>query len=53
MIPAAHKDTLAQAGRRIIEHYDAWGKPGEAAAWKARLGIPGLPADLFAPAPER
>jgi serine/threonine protein kinase len=32
--------TLDQAGRRVVDVYDAWGRPAEAAAWRARLGLP-------------
>jgi hypothetical protein len=39
---------LAQARDRIIRLYEAWDKPEQAAAWKARLGMRDLPADVFA-----
>jgi hypothetical protein len=29
---------LARAGERLVELYDAWGRPDEAAAWRARVG---------------
>jgi tetratricopeptide repeat protein len=32
----AHRDTVA-AVRRLVELYDAWGRPAEASAWKKRL----------------
>jgi serine/threonine protein kinase/tetratricopeptide (TPR) repeat protein len=51
-IPGTYKKGLAEAGLWVIELYDAWGKLEEAAAWKAKLGIPDLPADVFAPAPK-
>ena len=28
--------------------YEAWGKPDQATAWKAKVGMPDLPADVFA-----
>jgi tetratricopeptide (TPR) repeat protein len=47
-IPAPERKRLTQAGDRIIRLYEEWGKPDEAAAWKARLGLRDLPADVFA-----
>jgi hypothetical protein len=32
----------------VIQLYEAWGRPEKAAAWKAKLGLAGLPADVFA-----
>jgi hypothetical protein len=46
-IPAPSKPRLAEAAERVVRLYEAWGKPEQAAAWKARLGIPDLPADVF------
>jgi hypothetical protein len=31
----------------VVRLYENWNKPGQVAAWKARLGIPDLPADVF------
>jgi hypothetical protein len=28
--------------------YEAWGRPEQARAWKARLGLADLPDDVFA-----
>jgi serine/threonine protein kinase len=39
---------LDRSGKRIVQLYEAWGKPDKAAAWKARLGLAELPADVFA-----
>ena len=39
---------VPQAGGRIVQLYDAWGKPAKAAVWKAKLGLTDLPADVFA-----
>jgi serine/threonine protein kinase/tetratricopeptide (TPR) repeat protein len=48
-IPAfARALRLSEAGERILRLYDAWGQPEQAAAWKARLGLADLPADVFA-----
>jgi hypothetical protein len=46
ILPGA-KARLAEARDRGVGLYEAWGKPGEAAAWKAKLGLADLPADVF------
>jgi hypothetical protein len=33
---------------RVVRLYEAWGKPEQAVAWKAKLGLEDLPADDFA-----
>jgi hypothetical protein len=33
----ANSNYLAEAGERVVRLYEAWGKPGEAAAWRAKL----------------
>jgi hypothetical protein len=50
-IPAERRGRLTEAAEQIVALYDAWGKPGEAAAWRAKLHLPPaeLPADVFAP----
>jgi serine/threonine protein kinase len=52
-IPAYGKIRLREGAERVVRLYEAWGKPEEATAWKARLGLTDLPADVFAPAPGR
>jgi tetratricopeptide (TPR) repeat protein len=47
-IPGPRKSNLAKAAERVVQLYEAWGKPEQAAAWKAKLGMSDLPADLFA-----
>ena len=47
-IPAPGKPRLAEAAERVVRLYEAWGKPEKAAAWKAKLGLADLPADVFA-----
>jgi hypothetical protein len=42
------KSRLAEAAERVVRLYEAWGKPEEADAWKARLGLADLPPDVFA-----
>ena len=36
-IPAQAKPRLTEALERLVQLYDAWGKPDEAAAWRKRL----------------
>ena len=49
-IPPLGKARLTEAAEQIVALYDAWEKPGEAALWRAKLGLPPaeLPADVFA-----
>ena len=47
-IPAHGKIYLTEAGERVARLYRAWGKPDQAAAWAAKLGLADLPADVFA-----
>jgi tetratricopeptide (TPR) repeat protein len=46
-IPASRKPSLNEAAARVVQLYEAWGKPDQTAAWKAKLGMPDLPADVF------
>jgi hypothetical protein len=39
---------LLEAAERVVRLYEDWGKPDQATAWKAQVGMPDLPADLFA-----
>jgi serine/threonine protein kinase len=39
---------LSEAAERVVRLYEAWGKSDQAKAWKAKLGMPDLPADVFA-----
>ena len=49
-IPATSRDRLAEAAGRIVALYDAWGRPEEAARWRAKLAARTgeLPAEVFA-----
>jgi serine/threonine protein kinase/tetratricopeptide (TPR) repeat protein len=47
-IPGRSKKSLTEAAERVMKLYEAWGKPDQAAAWKAKLGMSDLPADVFA-----
>jgi hypothetical protein len=39
---------LREAAERVVRLYEDWGKAERAAMWKAKLGMPDLPADVFA-----
>jgi hypothetical protein len=39
---------LLGAAERVVHLYENWGKPEQAGAWKMKLGLPDLPADVFA-----
>ena len=39
---------LREAAVRVVRLYEAWGKPEKATEWKAKLGMPDLPAEVFA-----
>jgi serine/threonine-protein kinase len=47
-IPGPSRPRLDEAAERVILLYEAWGKPEQAAAWRANLGRPDLPSDVFA-----
>jgi hypothetical protein len=46
-IPASRKSELREAAERVVQLYEAWGKPEKAAEWRAKLGLIDLPADVF------
>jgi tetratricopeptide (TPR) repeat protein/tRNA A-37 threonylcarbamoyl transferase component Bud32 len=47
-IPAPHRARLREAAERAVRLYEGWNKPDQTAAWKAKLGMPDLPANVFA-----
>jgi tetratricopeptide (TPR) repeat protein len=47
-IPAPNKPRLFEVAERVARLYEAWGKPAHAQAWKEKLGLADLPADVFA-----
>jgi serine/threonine-protein kinase len=47
-IPPSLKPRLVDEAMRVVRLYEAWGKPEQARAWKERLGLADLPADVFA-----
>ncbi len=47
-IPAPERFRLREAAERVVRLYEGWGRPDRAADWKVKLGMPDLPADVFA-----
>jgi tetratricopeptide (TPR) repeat protein len=47
-IPPVAMPRLTEAALRVVQLYESWGKPEQATAWKAKLGLDDLPADVFA-----
>ena len=39
---------LREAAEQVIRLYEAWNQPEKATEWKAKLGMPDLPDDVFA-----
>jgi hypothetical protein len=42
------RSRLREAAERVVRLYEDWGKAEQATAWKAKLRLPDLPADVFA-----
>ena len=42
------RSCIREAAEWVVRLYEGWGQPEKAAAWKARLGLTDLPADVFA-----
>ena len=47
-IAVLDRPRLREAAERVVRLYEDWGKAERAAMWKAKLGMPDLPADVFA-----
>jgi eukaryotic-like serine/threonine-protein kinase len=47
-ILAAGKPRFQEAAVRVVQLYEAWGQPDKAAAWRRKLGLADLPAEVFA-----
>jgi catechol 2,3-dioxygenase-like lactoylglutathione lyase family enzyme len=47
-IPVPDRARLREAAERVVRLYEDWGKPEQARAWKAKVGMPDLPTDVFA-----
>jgi tetratricopeptide (TPR) repeat protein len=47
-IAVLDRSRLRDAAQRVVRLYEDWGKAEQAAMWKAKLGMPDLPADVFA-----
>jgi non-specific serine/threonine protein kinase/serine/threonine-protein kinase len=48
-IPIAERSHLREAAERVVRLYESWNRPQEAAAWKAKVGMRDLPAQVFSP----
>jgi tetratricopeptide (TPR) repeat protein len=48
-IPATARSYLTQAGQRLVSLYHTLGEEDEADKWRARLGLPELPTNVFSP----
>jgi serine/threonine protein kinase len=42
-----HRSRLRESAERVVRLYEGWGRPEQAAAWRAKLGMPDLPAEVF------
>ena len=47
-IAAPDRTCVLDAAERVVRVYEQGGKPEQAAAWKAKLGLRDLPAEVFA-----
>jgi hypothetical protein len=47
-IPVPDRFRLREAAERVVRLYEEWNKPEQATARKAKLGMPDLPAEVFA-----
>ena len=47
-IAANGRYLITEAGERVVRLYTDWGKPDQVAAWKTKVGMTDLPADVFA-----
>ena len=47
-IAVLDRSRLREAAERVVRLYEDWGKAEQATAWKAKLRLPDLPADVFA-----
>jgi hypothetical protein len=45
-VPEAFR--VRAAAERVVRLYEDWGQPEKADEWKVKLGMPDLPADVFA-----
>jgi hypothetical protein len=48
-IPSASRPRLDEAGTRLLQLYESWGKPEKVAEWREKLGLYELPEDPFVP----
>jgi eukaryotic-like serine/threonine-protein kinase len=48
-IKVPERTLLREAAERAVRLYQEWNKPDQASAWKAKVAMPDLPADVFVP----
>jgi tetratricopeptide (TPR) repeat protein len=47
-IPAWRRSLVLEAAERVLQLYESWNKPEQAAEWRGKLALADLPADVFA-----
>ncbi len=47
LTPATERSRQCRASKRVVQMYDDWNRPDLAAAWKTKVGMRDLPADVF------
>ncbi len=47
-IAAPERFRVLEAAVRVVRLYEEWKKPDQATAWKVKLGLRDLPADVYA-----
>jgi hypothetical protein len=47
-IPLIARARLLEAAVRVVQLYEGWGRAAQANAWRKKLGLADLPADIFA-----
>ena len=48
-IPVRERACLREAAVAVVHLYEGWSKPDQSAAWKVKLALTDLPAEVFAP----
>jgi hypothetical protein len=47
-IRVPERSRIREAAERVVRLYEEWSKPDQATAWKAKVEMPDLPAEVFA-----
>jgi hypothetical protein len=47
-VAAPDRSRLREDAEQGVRLYEAWNKPEQATVWKAKPGMPDLPAEVFA-----